>query len=884
MFVYLRLDKTVKRLTNVTLQHCYKPCVSTFTEERVEPALWYKVLVLDSILVDCELRTVYINYEKHHESDILHSCLPEELSTKQVVDFFRKREQIFKDSGCYDFDPTVDELFDTAGQIFYNLDPEVIDKEGNNATYEELLKMLHVFILPEIKFQTKERHCISDVLQTIEEQHEYIEDLIQKKDKTKRNTENSLSKQRQSLLLTENFSSARYVSSLDDTFLSIFLQHLEKDIRQLNEVLLASDRQVGSLRNSVSKKDISKLESARAESNEINSALERAIIAREEIKNVISRKHVRKKFKKNRDSTADFHELYVEVTKRLDKVNSEIRELIISKIKLSSVREAALLTLKEIDSDGVSYGYNRKKGSFEIETDLFDPSHKPEEWATLTERVKTYMHVKQAGFRSGYEKFCSQIKLKCQHLFDESKMFGISQEQRGSPVSPTTAQFINTIGNEAVSRRSKVTSNTDYTAIKVKSATMERRPRGYSTRWSIGCVPKHECEAICKEVTNHISDVAYDLAVEMKGSSEILKSFHSKLYVCYEEHVSSELMPILSELYEQSYRDQCETLAMWLARYSCDITFMQKTLTSLFDGSPDSSEEDSREVSLDLEETEVKVPLGSSKTDTIGSLSLKNLSLNELYDKFNKQSEDMPQSFVGALDMDYDGFLVIEGADDKHEDVFQNENHQDNSHVVNGTEGCYKASCDVKLGENESELGETDLNGEASGNSQVRSTQENMILGLPTYSEVILREKQSNTPPPYSSFLSQKDRFYKEFEQFFTLVHEEDSACTLFGKLRQMTRINKYVENQITRLRSEHSKNSITCTDDILDVIILLLCKLESPWLLKLYAHLNLTIHLSPPFMQGNAHDYSLVNISVAYQHLFEQQVLHKSAAPIPNV
>lgn len=872
MFVYLLVEKNVRRISNVTLQHCYKPSVGTFSEDRVEPALWFKVLVIDSILVDCELRTVYINYEKNQETDSFHCCRTEDLKTKQVVDFFRRREQIFKECTYYDFDPTVDELFDTARQIFCNLRPEVIDKEGNNALYEELLKLLHVFILPEISFHVKERHYIATVLKNIEEQHAYIEGLIQKKDNTKRNTENSLSKQRQSLLLTENFSSSRFVSSLDGKFLSIFLQHLEKDIRQLNEVLLACDRKVVPLRDSGDKNDITKLVIARAERDEVNKAIDRAIVAREEIKNVISRKHVKKKFKKNKEcKIADFHELYVEVAKRLDKVNSEIRELIIAKIKLSSVREAALLTLKEIDSDGVSYGYNRKKGSFEIETDLFDPSHKPEEWATLTERVKAYMQIKQAWFRSGYEKFCSQIKLKCQQLFDESKLFGAAPDQKDTPVSPTTAQFINKIGNDAVTRRSRIISKTEKPA----QLTL-MRPRSYSTRWSIGCIPKHECEAICKEIVNHISDVAFSLAVEMKGANEIMKSFHNKLYVCYEEHVSAELMPVLSELYEQSYKEQCENLASWLARYSCDVTFQLKTLESLFDGSPDTSEENSREVSSELDETEVKVPFSSSKTDTIGSLSLDRLSLDDLYMRFNKQSEDMPQSFVGALDMDYkyDDYLVIETPENGHGDVFRTESppkYEDQRQEMNGANHVPVDELSFEhLKGNKSAA-----NREACSCNLPELLLEN--LEPPPYDEVVMREKQGDRPSCCSIQPSQKERFYAAFKDFFQMVKEEDKACTLFGKLRQMTRINKYVEKQISRMRSECGRHTVTCTDDILDVIILLLCKLDSPWLLKLYSHLNLTIHLSPPFMQGNAHDYSLVNLSVAYQHLFEQEVLHRS-------
>jgi hypothetical protein len=94
MLVYLRLGKTVKRLTDVTLKHCYLPNVGTFTENRVEPALWYKVLVLDSILVDCELRTVYINYEKQKQSDLFHKCIPEQLHARTVVDFFRQQGKL----------------------------------------------------------------------------------------------------------------------------------------------------------------------------------------------------------------------------------------------------------------------------------------------------------------------------------------------------------------------------------------------------------------------------------------------------------------------------------------------------------------------------------------------------------------------------------------------------------------------------------------------------------------------------------------------------------------------------------------------------------------------------------------------------------------------
>lgn len=882
MYVYLRFEKSVKRLPEVSLLHCYKAKVGTFIETRIEPALWYKVMVIDSLLVDCESRTVNINYFSTKQSEVLHGCEPELIKPQEVIQFFRNQEPIFTECGYYDFDPTVDELFDTARNIFLHLGLDTFDKEGNTSTYEELLRLLHVFILPEIKFGTEQRQIVADVLSEIEKQHEEIEDLIQKKDKTKRNTENSLSRQRLNLLLTEKFNSQKYVSSLDDKFLKIFLQHLEKDIKKQNEILLTHDRVVQEFRNSETEKG--KLETARSERTEIYEALERSMTAREEIKNVISRSHVKKKFKKSRENMADFHELYVEVTKRLDAVNAEIRDLITSKIKISSVREAALLTVKEIDSDGISYGYNRKKGSFESETDLFDPSKKPDEWASLSERVRTYLHVKQLGFRLQFEKFCEQMKRKCQQLYDESKLFSISGHgaMEDSPLSPDAIKFIDTTGLEAVERRSKVNplAFRSHTQGKEKAPKLSVSHRGYSTRWSVGTVSKHECEAICKAISNHISDMAQMLAVEILKGDTINRGFQNKLYVCYEEHVSTEIMPVLCELYEKSYRDQINSLANWLVRYaSAEFSFQEKTITGLFQASPGSSEKSSGEWSTD--ETMVKVVPESSQTDTLGSsISLENMPFDELYQKFNKQNENVPNSFEGIFDKDCNEFLAlqnVEGCDDKHFSAVDDASQKLESVHVNGI----------------SDMSDSSVQGATGGLDVGHTVQERRHLSMfedtkpPDYDEVVMRkrpktqpvfDRQTSAPPPYTSLLTQKERFFKYFEEFFNLVRKEDEEMTLFRKLRHLTHISKYVENQITALRAENGVKAVTCTDDILDVLILLLCKLDAKLLLKLYAHLNLMIHLSPPFMQGNAHDYSLVNMSVAFQHLFEQQVLHKSS------
>ncbi|KAL4219529.1 hypothetical protein ACF0H5_022105 [Mactra antiquata] len=859
MFVYIAFEGSVKRSAPVSLRDSLKPTVGTFTEDRIEPALWFKILLLDSVFIDCERRKVFISYDQEAGStNELHDC-----PLEKVLEYFKDKEQLFEDSVFYDFDPTIDELFDTTIGVFSSLSIEVFDKKGNSETYENILKIIHLFILPEIRLLEKNVEALMRVQSDIEKDHEKIEDLIQKKDKTKRNTENSLSKQRQSLLLSGDFTSSKHISSLDDNFLMLFLQHLDKDIRKLNEILIRQDAQVRSLRDSTSVEEKDLLASCRSERSEINSALERSIVAREEIKNVISRAHVKKKFKKNKQGVADFHLLYVEVSHRLDIIDSEIRNLIMAKIKLSGVREAILLTLREIETDGESYGFNRKKGSFEMEADLFDPSKKPDEWATMTERVKTYLQVKQLGFRSQFESFCSRMNLKCQQLYDESKLFG------ATPLSPSTAQFVDMLGSEAYERRksnesngrqTQVTGVIDDVNVPFRNSFTLSRSRGYSARWSTGCISRQKCELICQEIIDHINKMALDLAFEMNGSgNSIPRTYVNKLYVCYEEHVSAELLPLLCELYERSYQEQCESLASWIAKHAySEIGYENKMVNGLLQSRmndsrldyklADKGETEVKRPVVDselcssspvLEETKVKHPVGS--TDTLGSVDIKDLSLDDLYLRFNRQGNEVPPSFAGALDiMDY------------HDDFFN----------MPEATGSSRKSVNSKASSSSGEDGPIGC-----------------VSLPPPYEEISSeRNEASFDPPPYSTLPPEKESFYKSFDQFFTLVKEEERACTLFAKLRHMTHINKYIERQITSLREKKGENSITCTDDILDVIILLLCRLESPWLLKLYAHLNLMIHLSPSFMQGNAHDYSLVNFSVAFQHLFEKQVLHRSS------
>lgn len=944
MYVYLKRGSVIKRFRNVVLNDCYQPKVDGVTVERIEPGLWFKVLFVDSLFVDCDGRDVSWNKDTCVDAETIHKTKDDELQVETLMAFFQSKGKIFEGEGCYDFDIFVDELFDTAGIIVDELEKYETrtDEKGLNETKQKLLRLMHVFILPALKLRESELSNLQTVLSWIEHKHQSIEITIAKKDKTKYNVENSLRQQRERLLMEHDFNSQQYVTTCDNEFLQIFLKHLQKDIDSLNSKLLDFDREIKPLRGSVGEKDVKRLSVRRAERDKTLAYIDKAIEARETIKNVVGRPHVLKKIKPSwRKQTQPFHVLYVDITNRLAEMTKEIQDLIRTKIQISSVREATLLTIAEITEDGESYGFERKAGSFEFETDIYDPKNKPDEWATLSEKVSDLLKAKPLGFRDSHERFCKRIRLKCQCLLDDSKLFSSSFRHTGLivdneetdstspiPISPATAQVLNMLGQESVDRRSALSSSYSSSTSRRDVIRSAARSRSYSTRFSFGNIPKEATEAICKEVIAHISEMAENLAAELYNSpaSVIHRSVINKIYICYESHISAELIPVLQDLYEQSYRKQCEGLSRWISSISLsDIGFDDKKFEMIV--SPQTAKtiaEEGAQRPVSSEETEVKVPL-SEERKRLSLEELVKLSVDDLYKYSNmeltgresllscapvmddwvnincesgnrgdetnilehthqdisvSQPEKKRTDGMGAIEMD-----AIEALD--HDSVFESDTPgvkpgvSPTDYAMHFAEDFMKTlntqrRQSKRVTERKVVNGETDQNHVPLRHDNAESTESlKGAEGLPAYEEVMMRH--GSPPPDYSEVSPARAVFYETFEMFETILRKETEAVSLFKKLRVMTKAIQYIEKEISNLKADGKSTVAVCADDILDIVILLLSRLEADTLLKVYAHMNLMIHLSPTFMHGNAHDYALVTFNVAYQHLFEQHVLNKS-------
>ena len=91
MYVYLKRGSVIKRFRNVILSECYQPKVDGVTVERIEPGLWFKVLFVDSLFVDCDGRDVSWNKETCVEAETIHKTKADELQVETLVAFFQSK-------------------------------------------------------------------------------------------------------------------------------------------------------------------------------------------------------------------------------------------------------------------------------------------------------------------------------------------------------------------------------------------------------------------------------------------------------------------------------------------------------------------------------------------------------------------------------------------------------------------------------------------------------------------------------------------------------------------------------------------------------------------------------------------------------------------------
>ena len=430
------------------------------------------------------------------------------------------------------FDVHANELFCIASTIVTALDKKIDNQEQNRvvapATKQTLLMLLHVFILPKIKFREHDLGSIRDVSSLINTQQDEIKNKISQKELLRTKALKSIESQLISLLKDHDFSSLRYVASCNYDFLKEFLNQLERDIALSNEVMVTLETEISPLRSCTSENDLQTLACLRSTRADRLAHFNETVVARETIKNVISRRHVDKKYLSTKSTVHSNHIVFMETTCRFASVSEQLNDLKDDINKLSSIQEALVQIEAEIVKYKESCGQFKPISSFKINNQT-----ETDEWSDLSKKVNSLVTSKTLPFKDKHKKFCKNVVSKCQRL-------------KSKPKSTFYYELINSESSGDIPGEI-LTFSPDILH-------------------SYGNEPNAALHGICCEVMQHIWRMTGLLAEEITKQplSEICQSVLENIYICYEPYVSTEVMPVLHALYESCYRPQCESLHRWL--------------------------------------------------------------------------------------------------------------------------------------------------------------------------------------------------------------------------------------------------------------------------------------------------------------------------------
>ncbi|XP_041369626.1 uncharacterized protein LOC121383602 [Gigantopelta aegis] len=539
MIIYLKYDKHVEFVEDISLKDGFIPVIGdslpilpgSSEPLQLDPSLWYKTLVVNAVYIDCDDREV--RWTRSVDSDSTHT------QYSYAEGFFPKHAQQLHDINVYEFDPTKDEFLDRANDVMEHYIAQTITKEHFKI---DVIRLLHCYILPLLQFDQMDGPAIENVLSYVETRHEKMELTLLKKTEELQRTENVLQKQRERILLNEQFDSDKYVWSCNRVFLTVYLSHIEKDINNVNLELDQLSEHITNLKKSAKENASQTCEEDLVQHRETRDKvldwLVKLQIVRETIKNVIYRpvKTKKNKYRKIKIKENVIHNIYQELDNRIRQQKDDIQSLIMKKVRLSSVREAVYGILCALRRNkGATSPIETADGS-EYSLDIIGLQSKPADWDTLEEKVSRQLEDLTSDVHAEHSLGCQRICDLVQACFTETTMFGLQTADGDWELVTTAPGCVCSEFTVSTSRPSlqQCTGLDNLSAINVNLALVN----------------------IKESFKTHMDKVSDML---MKSIPHCTHHQH-KIWMLYENIFSPECLPKLLTLYKLSVQSTCQTV------------------------------------------------------------------------------------------------------------------------------------------------------------------------------------------------------------------------------------------------------------------------------------------------------------------------------------
>ncbi|XP_065930416.1 uncharacterized protein MAL8P1.12-like [Magallana gigas] len=462
MNLYLRHGDSLELLSGVVLKDGYRPVVGDVGNDlQLEPAIWFKSLIIDAILIDCDRRHVRWSRVRMPPCDRVGEENEEFVYLRDPDSVIKAKNfeaSVFEDFDYSELDPKAMEIFEATGQLLIRMRK----RELSNEQYKtKLLCLLHCYIMPSILLTVQDISNLNNAFVRVKEQLKRIDKIIMEKDKAVQLKKYSLAKKQNEILENEDFTNETHILSCNSKFLQVFEKHIGKDVkdawqefeiiqRKVNELKLknSTSEELGLVRKerdesyqkwedveeawqelevNQSKVDDLKLRNptidelglVRKERDACYEKWEKTKLIQETIKQTTKSKR-----SSEADTSSNLHKIYIEINKSVQEEMKKLHQLCVHKAQITSVRESIRQALDDLKTDGQTVGWQMKSdGTVEHDTDVMGMNCRPKDWYTLEEKISSILADVNNDINKRHIRFCSGVYDKITAALKENELF-----------------------------------------------------------------------------------------------------------------------------------------------------------------------------------------------------------------------------------------------------------------------------------------------------------------------------------------------------------------------------------------------------------------------------------------------------------------------------
>ena len=959
----------------------------------LEPAVWFKVLVLDSISIDCRNQKISWSSSvplphpelSQRSLDYVAGCHSSAIMAK--VDDQKKRlsESMYVGGECFGYENELDEVFDTVQELLESYASGLISTEQFRSG---IFQQLHCYVLPSIKLSTDD---LANLERVFKEQEQFIDkanDAILKQDARIESVQSSMRRLREKFV--NELNSAKKVPQYSVEFADLLLKHLQEDVGKVWEEL---DNQQNAVQTAKSLGgDVAAARKARDAQFEIYQKL---LLARETLKEYLERTIAAESYSEGttvcilslsspkrhgntRIVNDPLHNIYIEMYHKIQEEKGKLSALIDRKVLVISVKEAIRSAIDELMSDSETFGVDLDRTGRQRATDVLCRSTIPRQWLTMTEQISNLL-TGYGELAQEFKKFTTQVNSVCEAALYEKRLKEILPPDDSSDTASMCSTDSGILSHCCATQTHSIPMVAPYCRVTdvrhIDRATLKRGryKRSKSQRHTIDIIRnadsgiesdvssslpvpsmqfaanefscssslpgetisnkshkvnqpqggtehlllldgwfgansnfvmvhdsqrdylKKTVENLKTDIHTHFENMCHHIQTELHHANS---TYYRKVWLCYESHFYEKTMPNLTQLYEQAYVSTVHNLAdsiptlvpadLGLSGSLAEHLLSEKTPSSLASSLPSSSS-----VSL------------SSLIDQVNDMPLSDSPLFMFYDR--NLSSDLDES---SPKHQFDSPNPLE---DSPKDLGDSSKYLGNTPKPSVI--CRKNR--ITRPRPVSRLIESDNTSESDTTSQPLPSAPGdqvkcVTVHVPNAVTVVydrrtwpLMQRTSShddniecavdaltvdcDSAPSSSITSNEPRLPPE--QCITMKPEwlknyadamNSIACVVSEtspllKFQHLTCCLREINQQLSQLQKSLQRQPIgACSDDLIDVLVILLCNSDPCCVAQLYPHLTLLADLMPPFFEGGHYSFSLVQFSVAFQFIQDTLVMKK--------